>query len=48
MQAYIQSKIELNHIVIYHLSIKLKKRYTENIILFIVKPLYDLVETKNH
>lgn len=48
MQAYTQSKTKLNHILIYHLLVKLKKRYPESIFLFIVKSLYDLVEIRNH
>ena len=48
MQTYTQSKIELNYIVIYHLPVKLKKKYFEDTILFIVKLLYGLKETKNY
>lgn len=48
MQAYTQSKIELNCIVIYHLPIKLQKRYLEGIILHVAKLLYNLVEAKNY
>ncbi len=47
-QVYTQSKTELNRIVIYYLPSKLKKRYPKGIILLIVKPLYGLVEAKNH
>ena len=48
MQAYTQSKTELNRIVIYHLPVKLKKRYLKGTILLIVKQLYGLAETGNH
>lgn len=47
-QAYTQSNIELNYIIIYHLPTELKKRYSENIVLYIVKPLYGLAKAKNH
>ncbi len=47
-QAYTQSKTELNRIIICHLPIKLKKRYPEGIILFVVKPLYGLAKAGNH
>ena len=48
MQAYIQSKIELNHTVICYLSAKLKKKYLEDTVLCVVKPLYSLAEAGNH
>lgn len=47
-QAYIQLKTELNHIVIYYLPAKLKKRYSKSAILRVAKPLYSLAEAKNH
>lgn len=47
-QDYILSKIKLNHLVIYYLTIKLKKRYLKHTISCIIKPLYRLVEAKNH
>ena len=47
-QAYTQSKTELNRIVIYHLPVKLKKKYPKSIILFVVKMLYSLAEAGNH
>ncbi len=48
MQAYTQSKTELNRTVICYLPAKLKKKYPEGIILLVVKPLYGLVEAGNH
>lgn len=48
MQAYIQSKRERNCIVICHLSTKLKNKYLKNTVLYVVKPLYGLVEAGNH
>lgn len=48
MQAYTQLKIELNCTVIYHLFVKLKKKYLEGIILLIVKPLYSLAKAGNY
>lgn len=48
MQAYIKSKLELNCIIIYYLSIKLKKRYLKSTILNSVKPLYSLAKAGNH
>ena len=48
MQAYTQSKTELNHTVICHLPAKLKKQYPEGTILRVVKPLYGLAEAGNH
>ena len=48
MQAYTQSKTELNHTVICHLSAKLKKRYPKGTILCVVKLLYGLAEAGNH
>lgn len=48
MQAYIQSKTKLNCIVIYYLSVELKKKYSKGTILFVVKLLYGLAETGNH
>ena len=47
-QAYTQSKIELNHTVIYHLPTELKKNYPEDTVLHIVKPLYGLAEAGNY
>lgn len=47
-QAYIQSKMKFNCIVRCHQHVELKKRYFESIILYIIKPLYSLIETKNH
>ena len=47
-QAYIQSKTELNRIVICPLSTKLKKRYPEGTVLRVVKPLYSLAEAGNY
>lgn len=47
-QAYIQSKTELNHIVIFYLPVKLKKKYPEGTILFLVKLLYGLIEVGNY
>ena len=47
-QAYSQSKTKLNCTVICHLPIELKKRYSEGIILLVVKPLYGLAEAGNH
>ena len=47
-QVYIQPKIEINCIVIYHLSVQLKKRYSKNIILFIIKLIYDLAKARNY
>lgn len=47
-QAYIYSKTKLNCTVIYHLPVKLKKRYPKGTILLIIKPLYYLVEVGNH
>lgn len=46
MQAYISLKTKLNHIIIYHLSVKLKKKSFNDIILLNVKLLYNLIETK--
>lgn len=48
IQIYIQSKTELNCIVIYYLSLELKKKYSESIILHVIKPLYDIAEAKNY
>lgn len=48
MQAYTQSKTELNCTVICHLSIKLKKRYSKDTILLVVKLLYGLAEAGNY
>ena len=48
MQAYIQSKTELNCIVIYYQLIKLKKKYSENTILLVVKLLYSLADARNN
>ena len=47
-QAYTQSKTELNCIVIYHLPAELKKKYLEDTVLCVVKPLYGLAEAGNH
>lgn len=47
-QAYTQSKTELNHIVIYHLFVKLKKKYPKDTILYIVKLLYNLAKVGNY
>ncbi len=47
-QVYTQSKTEFNRIVICYLPAELKKRYPEDTILFIVKPLYSLAEAGNH
>lgn len=41
-------KTELSPIVIYYLSVKLKKRYPEGTTLHIIKPLYSLAEAENH
>ncbi len=46
--AYIQSKTDLNRIIICDLPTKLKKKYPKNIVLYIVKLLYGLIEAKNH
>ena len=48
MQAYTQSKTELNRTIICHLSVKLKTRYLKSTILLIVKPLYNLAKAENH
>lgn len=48
LQAYTKSKSKLNCIIIYYLSIKLKKKYFESTILFVVKLLYGLTKTENH
>lgn len=48
MQVYTQSKTEINCIVIYHLPIKLKKKYLTVTILLIVKSLYNLAKTGNY
>lgn len=48
MQCYTQSKIELNYIIICYLPTQWKKKYSESIVLYIVKPLYSLVEAKNY
>ena len=47
-QAYTQSKTKLNRTVICHLPVKLKKRYPEDTILLVVKPLYGLAKAGNH
>ena len=47
-QAYIQSKRELNCIVICYLPIKLKKKYPKGTILLVMKPLYSLAEAGNY
>lgn len=47
IQAYTQSKIELNYKVICNLPIKLKKRYPKGIFLRVVKPLYGQAKDKN-
>lgn len=47
-QAYTQLKIELNYTVIYHLSVKLKKKYPNGIILLVIKPLYGLAKAGNY
>ena len=48
MQAYTRSKIELNCIVICHLPIEFKKKYSKGTILLIMKPLYGLAEAGNY
>ena len=48
MQAYTQSKTQLNRTVICHLPVKLKKRYSESTILLVMKPLYSLAKAGNH
>lgn len=48
LQAYTQSKTKLNCTVIRHLLIKLKKKYSKGIILFVVKLLYNQTEAGNH
>lgn len=47
-QIYTQLKIKFNHIVIYHLFMKLKKRYPKNTILRIVKLLSSITKAKNY
>lgn len=47
-QAYIQSKTELNCIVIYYLTTELEKRYSKGIILCVVIQLYSLAEAGNY
>ncbi len=47
-QAYTQSKTELNRIVICYLPAELKKRYPEDTILLVFKPLYGLTKAGNH
>ncbi len=44
IQAYIQSKTDLNYMVIASLLIEIKKKYPKGIILFVIKPLYSLTE----
>lgn len=48
IQTYILSKTKFNYIVIYHLLIELKKKYFKNIILCIMKLLYDLAKVRNN
>lgn len=48
IQTYIQSKTEFNCMVICYLPVELKKKYPEDTILCIVKPLYGLAEAGNH
>lgn len=47
-QAYNQSKTKLNCIIICHLPMELKRKYPEDIILHVVKPLYGLAKAGNH
>lgn len=48
MQAYTQSKIDLNCTIICYLLAKLMKKYSKNIVLCIAKLLYILVKTGNY
>lgn len=48
IQVYTQLKIEPNRIVICHLFIKLKKKYPEDTILCIIKPLNGITNAGNH